>query len=163
MFVASCWRDAFVCIACSLIVAAVCAVRFAICQLMVPAMVSAVSSSESTSVARPANLLFCANPPCADVIVPDVRRLWYTSWMNGLRLIHVWSPMGLGSQSSRSHWYNPQRARRSITLIRSCWMVYGFLASVALSWASVHHLNSILGGSCGLYDAKKLTLFWRIA
>ena len=42
-------------------------------------------------------------------------------------------------------------------------MVYGFLASVAISWASVHHLNSISGGSCGLYDAKKLTLFWRIA
>ena len=42
-------------------------------------------------------------------------------------------------------------------------MVYGFLASVAISWASVHCLNSSSGGSCGLYGAKKLTLFWRIA
>ena len=42
-------------------------------------------------------------------------------------------------------------------------MVYGFFASVAISWTSVHHLNRILGGSWGLYAAKKLTLFWRIA
>jgi hypothetical protein len=27
---------------------------------------------------------------------------------------------------------------------------------------SVHRLNRILGGSCGLYAAKKLMLFWRI-
>ena len=72
------------------------------CELMVPAMVSAVSSLESTSVASPANLLFCANSPCADVIVPDVRRLWYASWMYGRKLIHVWSAISLRSQSSRS-------------------------------------------------------------
>jgi len=42
-------------------------------------------------------------------------------------------------------------------------VVYGFLASVAISWMSVHRLNRISGGSCGLYAAKKLTLFWRIA
>jgi len=42
-------------------------------------------------------------------------------------------------------------------------VVYGFLASVAISWTSVHHLNRILGGSYGLYTAKKLMLFWRIA
>ena len=42
-------------------------------------------------------------------------------------------------------------------------MVYGFLASVAISWTSVHRLSRISGGSCGLYAAKKLTLFWRIA
>ena len=41
-------------------------------------------------------------------------------------------------------------------------MVYGFLASVTISWASVHCLNRILGGSCGLYAAKKLMLFWHI-
>ena len=41
-------------------------------------------------------------------------------------------------------------------------MVYGFLASVAISWTSVHHLNRISGRSCGLYAAKKLTLFSRI-
>jgi len=151
-------RDAFVCVACLLIVAAVCAVRFAICELMVPAMVSAVSLSESTSVARPANLLFCANPPCADVIVPDVRRLWYASWMNGRRLIHVWSAMGLRSQSSRSRWYNPQSARRSIALMRSCWVVYWFLASVATSWTSVHRLNRISGGSCGLCQEVDVVL-----
>ena len=83
--------------------------------------------------------------------------------MNGRRLIHVWSAMGLRSQSSRLLWYNPQCTRRSIALMRSCWVVYGFLASVAISWMSVHHLNRISRGSCGLYAVKKLTLFWRIA
>ncbi len=41
--------------------------------------------------------------------------------------------------------------------------MYGFFASVAISWTSVHCLNRISGGSWGLYTAKKLTLFWRIA
>jgi hypothetical protein len=63
-FAASCYRDAFVCIACLLVVAIVIADSFAMCKLMVPAMV-AVSSSESLFVVRPAHPLFCAYPPCA--------------------------------------------------------------------------------------------------
>ncbi len=45
--VMSCWRDAFVCIACLLIVAIVCTERFAMCEWIVPAIVSAVSLLES--------------------------------------------------------------------------------------------------------------------
>ena len=134
------------------------------CKLIVPGMVSAVSLSESLFVVRPENLLVDANSPCAGVIVPNVRHLWYASWMNGLKFIHVWSAMGLQSQSLRSCWYNPQRAMRSSALIRSCWVVYGFLARVAISWTSVHLLNRIsAGGSCGLYGAKNVMLFWRMA
>ena len=134
------------------------------CELIVPVMVSAVSSSDSSSVVRPANLLFCVNPPCAAVIVPDVRRCWwYSSWMNSLKLIHVCSAMGLHYQSLRSRWYNPQCAMRSGALIRSCWVEYGFLARVVISWTSVHHLKRISGRSCGLYGAKKVMLFWCMA
>ena len=113
----------------------------------VPAMVSAVSSSELSFIVRPANLLFCVNPPCAEMIVPDVRRRWYASWMNGRKLIHVCSAMGLRSQVLRLHWYNPQHLMRSSVFVRSCWVEIRFLARVAISWTSVHLLNRISGGS----------------
>ncbi len=67
MFVASCWRDAFVCIVCLLSVVVVCAVRFAMCGLIVPAIVSAVLLSESLFVARPAKRLLWAYPLCVEV------------------------------------------------------------------------------------------------
>ena len=118
-------------------------------------MISAVSLLESLFVMRLANLLVGANPPCADVIVPDVRHRWYNYWMHGLKLIHVWSAMGLRSQSSTSRWFS--------TLIRSCWVVYGFFASVTISWTSVHCLKRICGGSCRLYDTKNVMLFWCMA
>ncbi len=73
MFAMSCWKDAFVCVACSLIVAVLCAERFAMCKWIVPAIVSAMSLSESLFVARPAKRLFWAYPPCMEVIVPDMR------------------------------------------------------------------------------------------
>ncbi len=76
MFVASCWRDAFVCIACSLSVAVVCAVRFAMCEWIVHAIVSAVSLSEALFVARPAKPLIWVYPLCVEVIVSDVRHRW---------------------------------------------------------------------------------------
>jgi hypothetical protein len=76
VFVVSCWRDAFICIACSLIVAILCAEIFVMCEWIVPAIVSAVSLSESLFVARLAKGLFWAYPPCVEVIIPDVRHRW---------------------------------------------------------------------------------------
>ncbi len=161
LFAASCWRDAFVCVVCLLSVAVVCAVRFAMGELIVPAIVSAVSSSESLFVARPAKRLLWVYPLCVEVIVPDVRRRWYASWMKGWRLIHVWLPSGFCSQSSMLHWYRPHHAMRSRAFWRSCRVVHGFCARVAISWQLVHHLNRISGGSCRLYTAKNVRLFWR--
>jgi hypothetical protein len=46
------------------------------CEWIVPAMVSAVSLSESLFVVRPAKRLYWVYPPCVDVIVPDVRHHW---------------------------------------------------------------------------------------
>ncbi len=57
------------------------AVRFAMCELIVPAIVSAVSLSESMFVARPEKRLLWAYLPCVEVIVPDVRHPWYASWV----------------------------------------------------------------------------------
>jgi hypothetical protein len=76
VFAASCWRDAFVCIACLLSVAIVCAVRFPMCKLVVCVIVSTVLLSESLFVARPAKRLLWAYPLCVKVIVPDVRHCW---------------------------------------------------------------------------------------
>ena len=71
-----------VCIACLLIVAVVISDSFAMCDVMVPAMVSAVMSLDSyLFVVRPENLLFCVYPPCSDVTVPKGRRRWYASWI----------------------------------------------------------------------------------
>jgi hypothetical protein len=72
----SCWRDAYICIACLLIVAIVWAERFAMCKWVAPAVVSAVLLSESLFVARPEKRSFWLYPPCVDVIVPDARRCW---------------------------------------------------------------------------------------
>ncbi len=33
---------------------------------------------------------------------------------------------------------------------------------VAISWQMVHRLNRISGGSCRMYAAKNMRLFWRI-
>ena len=66
----------FIYIACSLIVAVVCAERFAMCKWIVPVIVSAVLSSESLFVARPVKQFPWAYPLCINVIVPDVRRCW---------------------------------------------------------------------------------------
>jgi hypothetical protein len=76
VFAASCWRDAFVCIACSMIVAVVCLERFSVCKWIVPAVVSAVPLSESLFVVRLAKRLLWAYPLCMEVIVPDVRHCW---------------------------------------------------------------------------------------
>jgi hypothetical protein len=146
LFAASCWRDAFVCVACLLSVAVVCAVRFTMCELIVPVIMSAMLSSESLFVAMPAKRLLWAYPLCVEVIAPDVRHCWYASWFKGPRLIHVWSPSGFGSQSSMSRWYRPHHAMRSRAFWRSCWVVYRFCARVAISWQLVHRLSRILGG-----------------
>ncbi len=52
---------------------------------------------------------------------------------------------------------------RSMTFIRSCSSDYLTLAMMATSWQSAHRLNRILGGSRGLYGAKKVIIFWRMA
>ncbi len=88
----------FICVACLLSVAVVCAVRFAMCKLIVPAIVFAVLMSESSFVARPAKQLLWAYPLCVEVIVPDVRHRWYAPWMKGQRLIQVWLSSGFCSQ-----------------------------------------------------------------
>ena len=163
VFAASCWRDAFVCVACSLIDTIVILESFTMCDVMVLAMVLAVLLLDFSFVVKPAKRLFCAYPPCADVTVPEVRCRWYASWIWGRRLIHFWSALGLCSQSSRLRWYSPVCAMRSSVLMRSYCVMYGFLARVAISWTSVHLLNRISGGSCGLYATKKLTLFRHIA
>jgi hypothetical protein len=124
----------FLCVACLLSVAVVCAVRFAMCVLIVLAIVSAVSLSEPLFVARLAKQLLWASPLCVEVIVPDVRHCWYASWMKGWRLIHVWLTSGLRSQSSMLLLYRPHHAMRSRAFRRSSWVVYGFCARVAISW-----------------------------
>jgi hypothetical protein len=101
-------------------------------------------------------------PTLCEVIVPDVRHCWYASWMKGRRLMHIWLPSGFRSQSSMLRWYRPHCAMRSKAFWRSCCVVYGFHARVAISWQPVHYLNRISGGSCGLYTAKNVRLFWRI-
>ena len=157
VLVASCWRDAFVCVACSLIDAVVISESFAMCDVMVLAIVLDVLLLDSSFIVR------SAKRSCADATVPEVGLRWYASWICGRRLIHVWSALGLHSQSLRLRWYIPVCAMRLSALMRSCCVVYRFLARVAISWTSVHLLNRISGGSCGLYTAKKLPLFWRIA
>jgi hypothetical protein len=77
-------------------------------------------------------------------------------------LMHIWLPSGFRSQSSMLRWYRPHCAMRSKAFWRSCCVVYGFHARVAISWQPVHYLNRISGGSCGLYTAKNVRLFWRI-
>jgi hypothetical protein len=144
-FAASSWRDAFVCIAC---LAMVCTERFAMCKSIVPAIVFAVLLSESLFVARPAKRLLWAYPLCVEVIVPDMRRCWYASWMKGRRLIHIWLPSGFCYQSSMSCWYRPHCVMRYREFWRSCWVVYRFCSRVTISWQSVNYLNRILGGSC---------------
>ena len=63
------------CVTCLLIVAfVIISDSFAMCEVMVPVMALVVSSSDSLFLVRPANLLFCAYPPCADMIVPVGRR-----------------------------------------------------------------------------------------
>jgi hypothetical protein len=57
----------------------VCAVRFAMCKLIVPVIVSTLLSPESLFVARPAKRLLWAYPLCVEVIVPDVRHRLYAS------------------------------------------------------------------------------------
>ncbi len=58
MFATSCWRDAFVCTVYLFIVATICAERFAMCELIASGIVSAVLSTKSLFVVRPANLCF---------------------------------------------------------------------------------------------------------
>jgi hypothetical protein len=145
LFATICWRDTFVCIVCLLSVAMFCAVRFALCKLIVLAIMSAVFSSESSFVAGPEKWLLWTYPLCIEVIVPDVRHCWYASWMKGQRLIHVWLPSGFCSQSSMSRCYRPHRAMRSRAFWRSCWVMYGFCARVAISWQLVHRQNRISG------------------
>ncbi len=124
----------------------VCAVRFAMCALIVPVIVSAVSLSKSLFVARPGKRLLWAYPLCTEVIVPDVRHCWYASWIKGRRLIHVWLPSGFCFQSLVPRWYRLHLVMRSRAFLRNCWIAYGFCARVAISWQSVHCLNRILGG-----------------
>ncbi len=159
LFVSSCWKGALVCVACLLSVAVACAVRFAMCKLIVPVIVLAVLLSKSLFVARPANQLLWAYQLCVEVIVSDVRRCWYASWMKGWRFIHIWLLSYFCSQSSMLRWYRLHRAMRSRAFWRSCWVVYRFCARVAVSWQSMHRLNRILGGSCGFYAANHVRLF----
>jgi hypothetical protein len=47
-------------------------------------------------------------------------------------------------------------------LIKNCSLVYCTFAMIVISWQSAHHLNKSSRGTCGLYGAKKLRLFWCI-
>jgi hypothetical protein len=135
-FVAICCRVAFTCVLLASMVAAVCSDRFAICKLIVPAIVSAVSLSatlSSLAVSPVKRLPSPVYPPCADVIVPNVMHHWFNSWMNGRRLIHIWSALGLRSQSLRSCMNMPLRVSRLMTFIIICSLVYGTLAIMAIS------------------------------
>ena len=128
------------------------------CDVMVSAMVLTVLLLDSSFVVRPANLLFCVYPPCAAVTIPKLGVVGMPLGYGGVD-VHVCSALGLRSQSSRLCWYSPVHTMRLSALIRSCCVVYRFLARVEISCMSVHLLNRISGGSCRLYSAKKLTLF----
>ncbi len=135
LLAASCWSNALIWVALASMDALVWTDRFAMCKLIVPATVSAVSFSETSSSAeRPAYLLVYL--PCAAIVASVLRGCWYAVWMKGQRCNHVLSESALLSQSLMLRMYILQCVRRLMTFINSCLSVYGTFAMITISWQS---------------------------
>ncbi len=79
--------------------------------------------------------------------------------MKGCRLIHVLLALGLRSQCSRLCWYRPHRVSKSMTFIRSCWLVYLTFAMRAISLAEGAPLEKDLVRVLGIVGGKNVVMF----